>query len=187
VEMAIYNPGVAAAANIGFNFGGSQGSRSYGTANSDAYCYWTWQPNVVDSPFAIPATHVGAPGDPGGYNLINSDYWALLSFDTTAVVTSVKMRDGMYGVPVAYVLSQNYPNPFNPSTNIQFALPRAGKVELKVYNLLGQVVATLVNGQYATGSYEVQWNATRLASGMYFYRLTVDNNVVDTRKMMLLK
>jgi flagellar hook assembly protein FlgD len=88
---------------------------------------------------------------------------------------------------MAYVLSQNYPNPFNPSTNIQFSLPRAGKVEMKVYNLLGQVVATLVNGQYATGRYEVTWDARNLASGLYFYRLTVDNNVVDTKKMLLLK
>ncbi len=70
---------------------------------------------------------------------------------------------------------------------IQFALPRAGKVEMKVYNLLGQVVATLVNGQYATGTYEVQWNARNLSSGVYFYRLTVNNNVVDTKKMVLVR
>jgi hypothetical protein len=187
VEMAIYNPNVAPEAKVGFNFGGSQSSRAEAAINGDAYAYWTWQPNVVDSPFAIPATAPGTPGDPGGYNLVNSEYWALLRFDTTSAVTSVRVHDGLAGVPMAYVLSQNYPNPFNPSTNIQFSLPRAGKVEMKVYNLLGQVVATLVNGQYATGRYEVTWDARNLASGLYFYRLTVDNNVVDTKKMLLLK
>ena len=187
VELAIYNPNVAANASIGFNFGGSQSSSAYGPPNGDAYAYWTWQPSVVDSPFAVPPTMPGAPGDPGGFNLIDAEYWALLEFDTTAVTTSVEMRDGVNGLPVAYSLSQNYPNPFNPSTVIQFALPRAGKVEMKVYNLLGQVVATLVNGQYATGTYEVQWNARNLSSGLYFYRLTVDHNVVDTKKMVLVK
>jgi hypothetical protein len=188
IEMAIYNPNVAAESKVGFNFGGSQSSFVSDTANGDAYAYWTWQPNVVDSPFAIPATAPGTPGDPGGYNLVNSAYWALLRFDTTkSVVNSVTTPDGLTGVPTTYVLSQNYPNPFNPTTSVRFALPHAGKVEMKVYNLLGQVVATLVNGQYATGSYEVKWDAKSLASGLYFYRLTVDNNVVATKKMMLLK
>ncbi len=67
-------------ANLGFNFGGSQSSYVSDTTNGDAYAYWTWQPNVVDSPFAIPATAPGTPGDPGGYNLVNSEYWALLNF-----------------------------------------------------------------------------------------------------------
>ncbi|MEW6511945.1 MAG: hypothetical protein AB1428_13420, partial [Bacteroidota bacterium] len=72
VEMAIYQPSVAGQANIGFNLGGSQGSRVYGEANSDAYAYWTWQPSVPDDPFAVPPLPSGAPGDPGGFNLINS-------------------------------------------------------------------------------------------------------------------
>ena len=187
IEMAIYNPNIASESKVGFNFGGSQSSYVSDTTNEDAYAYWTWQPNVVDSPFAIPATKPGTPGDPGGYNLVNSEYWPLLRFDTTRSVTSVELRDDLAAVPVAFVLSQNYPNPFNPTTNIQFAIPRSGNVELKVYNVLGQVVSTLVNGQYATGTYEVQWNAKNLASGIYFYRLSVNSNVVATRKMMLLK
>ena len=190
VEMAIYNPNVAAQSKVGFDFGGSQGSRSYGTANNDAYAYWTWAPAVTDSPFATPSfvlADTNLPQDPGGYNLINADAWPLLRFDTTAVVTSIDIGRGNSGVPEAFTLAQNYPNPFNPSTTIKFALPRAAKVGLKVYNVLGQVVATLVNGNYAAGTFNVQWNASQLASGVYFYRLTADGNVIDTKKMMLVK
>ncbi len=195
VEMAIYNPDVAAGADIGFNFGGSQGSHKYAVADSnfDAYAYWDWQPNVPDQPFLTPPavanadTSLHVPTDPGGYMLINSDLWALLNFDPTLVVSSVRPIDGLTGVPVQFTLSQNYPNPFNPSTKIDFALPRSGKVSLEVYNVLGQRVASLVNSQYNAGKYQVDWNASRLASGLYFYRLTVDNNVVDTKKMLLLK
>jgi hypothetical protein len=190
IEMAIYNPNIAALSKVGFNFGGSQSSAVADANDGDAYAYWTWQPNKPDEPFATPDFVLAdtlLPQDPGGYNLINSQAWALLWFDTTAVVTSIGPYDPQSGIPVEFVLGQNYPNPFNPSTRIQFALPRTGKVEMKVYNVLGQVVATLVNGQYATGKYAVEWNAHQLASGVYFYRLTVDNNVIDTKKMMLLK
>ncbi len=190
VEMAIYNPGVAAGSSIGFNFGGSQGSRAAAASSGDAYAYWTWQPNVPDDPFAIPpavSADATLPGDPGGFNLINSDLWALLTMDSTSVVSSVREITGTAGIPGQYSLSQNYPNPFNPSTKISFALPRAGKVSLQVFNVLGQMVATIAGGQYNLGQYQVDWNASRLASGLYFYRLTVDDNVVATKKMMLLK
>ncbi|HTX99814.1 MAG TPA: T9SS type A sorting domain-containing protein, partial [Bacteroidota bacterium] len=158
--------------------------------NNDAYCYWTWQPNVPDDPFAVPpavTSDPSLPGDPGGFNLINSDLWARLMMDTTQVVLSVRDITTSTGLPKQYSLSQNYPNPFNPSTKIEFALPRSGNVSLQVYNVLGQIVSTIASGQYNAGKYEVNWNANQLASGLYFYRLKVDNNVVDTRKMMLLK
>ncbi len=88
--------------------------------------------------------------------------------------------------PNEFKLSQNYPNPFNPSTNISFNLPATGEVSLKVYNLLGQEVATLVEGRLSSGSHTVNFNASQLASGMYIYRLQAGNHL-QTKKMMLIK
>ncbi len=88
--------------------------------------------------------------------------------------------------PNEFKLSQNYPNPFNPSTNISFNLPASGDVSLKVYNLLGQEVAALVNGRLNSGSHTVSFDASRLASGMYIYRLQAGSHL-QTKKMMLIK
>jgi hypothetical protein len=89
-------------------------------------------------------------------------------------------------VPVAFALDQNYPNPFNPSTTIQYALPRASRVTLAVYNILGQRVADLVNEDQVAGFYSLQFNGLRLASGTYFYRLTA-GDFVATKQLLLLK
>jgi hypothetical protein len=89
-------------------------------------------------------------------------------------------------VPKVYSLSQNYPNPFNPTTLISYSLPKAGNVELKVYDLLGREVASLVNGFKQVGSYSVQFNANNFASGVYFYKLKA-GDFVSTKKMMLVK
>ncbi|GJQ63287.1 MAG: hypothetical protein SCALA702_23400 [Melioribacteraceae bacterium] len=89
-------------------------------------------------------------------------------------------------VPEDIVLEQNYPNPFNPTTTITFAIPEAANVKLSVYNILGQKVATLLNGHQAAGTVNVKWNAGNIASGLYIYRLEVGNNAV-AKKMTLLK
>ena len=89
-------------------------------------------------------------------------------------------------VPVSFQLAQNYPNPFNPTTNIRFDLNGLGHVSLKVYNVLGQEVANLVDGRLEAGTYEVPFDATELASGVYFYKLS-SSAQTDTRKMVLLK
>ncbi len=85
-----------------------------------------------------------------------------------------------------FSLAQNYPNPFNPSTQIKFALKESGYVTLKVYDALGKEVATLIKGDYASGSYNVSFDASGLSSGIYFYRLET-GSFVQTNKMMLLK
>jgi hypothetical protein len=90
------------------------------------------------------------------------------------------------GQPAAYKLAQNYPNPFNPATVIYYSIPERSKVTLKVFNLLGQEVATLVNQVQEQGSYPVRFEANNLASGLYFYKLEA-GNVSLSRKMLLLK
>ncbi len=88
--------------------------------------------------------------------------------------------------PVAFQLSQNYPNPFNPSTNISFELPQSELVQLKVYNMLGQEVANLVDGRMNSGNHTVNFDASQLSSGVYIYRLVAGNQSI-TKKMMLIK
>ena len=90
------------------------------------------------------------------------------------------------GIPKSYALEQNYPNPFNPSTMIKLALPKSSEVSLKVFNILGEEVATLVSEKLSTGSYSYEWDAGGLASGVYLYRLEAEG-FVQTRKMILMK
>ena len=89
-------------------------------------------------------------------------------------------------VPDKYELSQNFPNPFNPSTKISFQIPGQYFVSLKIYNMLGEEVATLVNEKKTPGKYNVDFNASALPSGVYFYKLSA-GNFIQTKKMMLLK
>lgn len=88
--------------------------------------------------------------------------------------------------PELFALEQNYPNPFNPATTIRFSIPQTGEVDLKVFDLLGREVATLVDGHLESGIHQVQFNATTLASGVYFYRLRQES-YHTTRIMTLLK
>ncbi len=101
-------------------------------------------------------------------------------------LSSVRESGGTGVRPEKFSLWQNYPNPFNPSTTIRFALPKAGFVVLKVFDALGQQVATLVEGERSPGEYAVEWNPEGLPSGSYFYRLEVDGNV-EANKLILLK
>ncbi|MCW8996337.1 MAG: M1 family aminopeptidase, partial [Psychromonas sp.] len=89
-------------------------------------------------------------------------------------------------IPLQYSLSQNYPNPFNPSTTIEYSIPKSGNVTLKIFNVLGKEVATLVNGQNEAGKHIVNFDATDLNSGVYFYKIEA-GSFVDTKKMILLK
>ena len=85
-----------------------------------------------------------------------------------------------------FSLEQNYPNPFNPSTTIKYSIPSSGFVSLKVYDVLGNEVATLINEEKSAGSYEVEFSAAGLSSGIYFYKLQ-SGNLVETKKMILLR
>jgi len=94
--------------------------------------------------------------------------------------------DKEIGVPTGYTLSQNYPNPFNPSTQIRFSITQTGPTTLKVYDVMGREVSTVVNETLAPGSYNVKFDATGLSSGTYLYVLT-SGNVRLTNKMVLVK
>ena len=89
-------------------------------------------------------------------------------------------------LPVKFTLEQNYPNPFNPTTTLRYSIPRASMVTMKIYNVLGQEVATLVSQRQSAGTYTVTFEASRFASGVYFYRLTA-GSYSSVKKMMLLK
>ncbi len=95
-------------------------------------------------------------------------------------------QENKESVPSDYELEQNYPNPFNPSTTIKYALPKDGFVELKVYDVLGNEVATLISENQSAAKYEVKFDANDLSSGIYLYTLRVNNRII-TKKMMLIK
>lgn len=99
------------------------------------------------------------------------------------VLTSVRISDNL---PDGFTLEQNFPNPFNPSTTIQYNIPKTEMVVLKIYNILGQEVKTLVNEEQIAGTYQAVFDASHLASGVYFYRLTA-GDYVEVKKMMFLK
>jgi hypothetical protein len=94
--------------------------------------------------------------------------------------------DPQEGIPTNYVLMQNFPNPFNPSTTIQYSIPKDAHVSLVVYDVLGREVAMLESGIKAAGSYRVNFDASRLASGVYMYRLEADEFSM-IRKMLVVK
>ena len=106
-------------------------------------------------------------------------------------IDNLKIQEGLVGVenetiPTQFELAQNYPNPFNPSTIIKYALPKEEKVTLKVYNNVGELVVTLVNEVQSVGVHQVTFNASRLASGVYFYKIEA-GEFSQTKKLILMK
>ena len=117
----------------------------------------------------------------GSIDPVKYNHW---NYDThSPILTLVTSRPC---VPEVFALQQNYPNPFNPTTKIAFSIPSQMKVEMVVYNILGQKVATLVNETLSAGGHEVPFDASRLASGMYLYRITA-GQFTSVKKMLLLK
>jgi hypothetical protein len=122
--------------------------------------------------------------DGGAWKLVN----VRTRGKTNGTATSVQTYTS---VPKSFGLEQNYPNPFNPSTTLRFSILEPGVVTLKIFNLLGEEVATLVNGNMARGTFSVVWDASRQASGVYFARLASASDAkhmsVETRRLMLVK
>ena len=115
-------------------------------------------------------------------NLYSNKY--LFWQDSTDLIVGIEISES--SLPRSYELYQNYPNPFNPSTAIKFDLPKTSQVTLKIYNILGEEVSTLVSGQLLSGYYRYEWDGSGLASGVYLYRLEA-GDYVEVRKMILMK
>lgn len=148
-------------------------------------------------------TYLGNPSDPvvpsknwefisnhsDGFQLLyatplTKSQMAAIGMDTNKVVVSVDDISDL--TPGSYSLNQNYPNPFNPSTKISYTIPKAGFVELTIYDALGNVISTLVQDSKEAGSYDVEFNGKGLSSGIYFYKLK-SGNFSDVKKLMLIK
>ena len=116
---------------------------------------------------------------------------ATLIDDQNRSAKAVISNNGLV-MPNEFILNQNFPNPFNPVTNIAFAIPQDGMVKLTVFDLMGREVRELVSSRLSGGNYSANWNATntfgsKVSSGLYFYSLTVDNKMIATQKMILMK
>ena len=121
---------------------------------------------------------IGTSGN--SVNQIQSGFWY-----SEDILTGVEKND-RNSIPKEFQLMQNYPNPFNPTTTIIFDLPKESHVTMKIYNILGQEVKTLINETKKPGSYHLNFNASSLASGVYIYRIKA-GEFTSTKKMMLIK
>jgi 7,8-dihydropterin-6-yl-methyl-4-(beta-D-ribofuranosyl)aminobenzene 5'-phosphate synthase len=120
-----------------------------------------------------------------GSDFVDMGVGRVIKLSTTLV--TVKEEIGLQSkIPQTFSLSQNYPNPFNPSTVISYQLPVNSMVSLKIYDLLGREIATLVNEEQSAGWKEVEWNASAFSSGIYFYKLQT-SNFIDVKKMSMIK
>ncbi|MDP4117473.1 MAG: T9SS type A sorting domain-containing protein, partial [Bacteroidota bacterium] len=134
----------------------------------------------------------GNSNSPKNYSFVDKSvncgkqYYRLKQVDTDGKFEYSKTIEADLGLPKTYELSNNYPNPFNPSTKIKFSLPESKIVNLSVYNVLGEKVATLINGQMEAGMHEVNFNAANLTSGVYIYKIEA-GKFTQTKKMMLIK
>ena len=109
-----------------------------------------------------------------------------VDFEKQSFPITASKGDIENNMPQTFGLSQNYPNPFNPTTNISFDVPVASHVELSIFNVLGQKVETLVDQELEPGTHQVEWDASRYSSGIYFYRISADN-FTETKKMAFVK
>ncbi|MBK7445553.1 MAG: T9SS type A sorting domain-containing protein [Ignavibacteria bacterium] len=90
-------------------------------------------------------------------------------------------------IPKSFNLSQNYPNPFNPSTKIEYELQTSDFVSIKIYDLLGKEIKSYVNKKQTAGKYQIDFDGSGLSGGVYFYSLYLNNNLTDTKKMLMVK
>jgi hypothetical protein len=134
-------------------------------------------------------TFTGSQRTSSMYFVNNNTGWAFGVYGTILKTTnggSVFVNNNSLVVPEGYELFQNYPNPFNPSTTIEYSISKESRVSIIVYDITGREIETLVNEVKRAGYYTVQFNASRLSSGIYFYRIT-SGDFVQTKKMVLIK
>jgi len=112
--------------------------------------------------------------------------YRLKQIDLDGTISYSDVVDVTVELPRVFALEQNYPNPFNPATSIKYSIPADGFVNLTVYNMLGEKVTNLINQNMKAGRYEIKFDASKYASGIYFYRLE-SGQFISVKKMMLLK
>ncbi|MCW8811204.1 MAG: T9SS type A sorting domain-containing protein [Ignavibacteriaceae bacterium] len=151
------------------------------TTTSDSTTGQNVWDELIDASHQVFRFVITAPGNHGYYCIPHQG----LGMVGTIVATVSGVEDEN-NPPEKFQLSQNYPNPFNPSTTIKYRLTKPAKVTLKVYNLLGKEVVKLVSGDKNAGTYEVEFNASALPSGIYFYELKT-GSFAQTKKMILMK
>ncbi|MFH1197247.1 MAG: T9SS type A sorting domain-containing protein [bacterium] len=134
----------------------------------------------------FPTTTAAYMGAEGGFPAGDLNWWPDLKAIWDAGGTIIGVNDPDSQLPTEFTLNQNYPNPFNPTTRIEYSLPVQSQVKLEVFNVLGKHIATLINRTQEAGSHSISFDASDLSSGIYFYKLTSQDNVI-TKKMMLLK
>ncbi len=155
-----------------------------------------WSPFIIETPdggttWRVPDVDSASGAYLAGGQLLNENVGFICGQSSGQALILHTTNGGVSAAPIGtikptYKLSQNYPNPFNPSTTIRFAVPELGFVSLKIFNILGVEIATLVSEQLAPGSYSKQWNGSEFASGVYYYRLQAGTHL-ETKKLLLLK
>jgi len=169
-------------------FGTSGSSNNYATIKYNSQGIQQWAA-VYDGPgnYYDGATSIAV--DSSGYVYVtgySTGIGAGYDYATIKYSQSTGIAQTSSEIPDQYSLSQNYPNPFNPSTNLEFGISDLGFVSLKVYDILGKEIITLVNEKLNPGNYKVEFDGRGLTSGVYFYRLTI-GEFTDTKRMMLVK
>jgi hypothetical protein len=154
-----------------------------------------WGTNAVyryDNEFSLPAELVSS-GNSGPADIFYNQQNNILAIpnyysnSVDFVTTTPVDVDELYGqIPLTVAMSQNYPNPFNPTTKIRYSIPQSSKVLIKIFDVLSNEIETLVNEEKQAGTYEINWYAEGLPSGVYFYRLQA-GSFVETKKMLLMK
>jgi len=142
---------------------------------------WTLGAGGDTIPLQLSATNLMGFDFP---NPPESSQWYMDNYKLVRIDTTVGVHN--FSVPTEYILYQNYPNHFNPTTTIEYQIPQLSFVTLTVYDILGIEITTLVNEEKSIGSYEVEFNATEIPSGVYFYQLRT-GSFVETKKMVLMK
>jgi len=140
-----------------------------------------------DSPYnSYTYLHAPSSGPPNWYFIGDGEGNVYIYLIRAYVSFTTGVEETIELAPSSFTLAQNYPNPFNPQTTIEFSIPQAGPVTLKIVNLLGEEVATLISQELPAGKHKVQWDAAGLVSGVYFYRLET-GGIVQAKKLLLLK
>ncbi|MDP3829706.1 MAG: T9SS type A sorting domain-containing protein [Ignavibacteriaceae bacterium] len=166
--------------------------------------YWNWMNHGSVQPQYISTTEDGpvtitsqAPVEINSGEMVEVFYAMALGTDEEIMLSGISAATQKYqslftsvndgsNSPLKYSLEQNYPNPFNPSTTISYLLEKSGLVTIKVYDILGNVVTTLINQEQSAGQHQLIFNASELSSGLYFYSIK-SNGFNQTKKMILIK